>query len=558
MAVTPQDYSFGKRSAAAVYEALCPGQREGVLEEARDLSRITIPSLFPPEGWRPGDPLPPPNQSTNARAIVNLASRIMLTGLPPSGMPCLKFQIVEHKMQPAIDRDPQLYAETKLALTRRAIAHTDRLEATTTRTAYTEHAQQLLVGGNSLWKSININHPTVHKMDTYVVMRDTEGEPLYTVLKQPMSLDGLAPSVEGFIRNVRATKSANSTSNIDTTHSEDGDVVTIYCCCKLKVLGPKDEQKKWLYWEEFEGETIPGSESMSDYHAPPMYPSWMIPQYGFNWGLSYCHLYAGDLYKVENGEASLNDGMDLASLSWLFVNPAGMTSKKVLEQARNGKLMHGRAEDVTVFRLDKTNDFGFVQNNVDNTSRRLMQAFLMNSAIQRPGDRVTAEEWRTMARELSEAMGGLYSSLAQGSGKAIVSRFVALHEYEDKSIRPLPKDVIRMAVITGMDALGLDMDEQNLEMAFAVLSKFMPPDQLMAKFNGDNLITRVLAGYSVKPDGLLKTADEQAADAAQAQQQQAGQTILEQGAGPLAKEGAAALMPQLMNAMQPNSAPQEG
>lgn len=40
-------------------------------------------------------------------------------------------------------------------------------------------------------------------------------------------------------------------------------------------------------------------------------------------------------------------------------------------------------------------------------------AFLLNSAVQRQGERVTAEEIRYVAGELEDTLGGVYSILAQ-------------------------------------------------------------------------------------------------------------------------------------------------
>ena len=543
-ATRPNDYTLdGNRTAASVYADLSRG-REQVIEQARRIARISLPHYFPPEGYKVGDNLPPPNQSILARCIVNLASRIMLTALPAGGLPCCKFNIIEHKMQKEVDADPELYAETKLALGRRAIAHTERIEDTQTRTALTEGAIQLLLAGNVCWNGLDLDFPTTHKMTEYVTRRNATGQPLLTILQRTINLLDQSPQIAAFIRNVRE-QSASPTS--DTASANDpayGDEVMVHCVCKLVVLGKAKEDRVWLYWEEFKGEIIPGTESRAPFDQPHLYPAWMVPVYGSNWGLSYCSLYEGDMWKVENQEANLSDGADMAALTWLFVDPAGLTSKKIVEKARNLKVMSGRAVDISVFRLEKFNDFAFVQNNTDGAAKRLMQAFLMVSSVQRPGDRVTAEEWRSMTRELNEAMGGLYASLAQGFIKAIILRAIGLHQFEDKELRDLPKGIIRVGVITGIDSLGTDTDEMNLENAMAVLTKLVPPQALAQEISIPNLTTRVFTGYNVKPDGLVPTKEERAQAMAQAKQDAMQQTILDKAAGPVAGEmakGAAAV-----------------
>lgn len=537
---TPNDYSFGNRSAKQVYEDLAVN-REQVIQKARDLARISIPSEFPPEGYRPGDNLPPPNQSINARGLVTLSSKTMLTALPP-GLPILKYNLIEHKLKDDFEADPLLYSMTLLALARREVAIRQRMEDTTTRTAYGELVTQLLLAGNGLWRHMKINSPSVHKMTDYVVKRNAVGEQLRVILKQVINLQDVDLETRNFIENVR---------KLLAKKDDTSDEVVIECCCKLHVVSRNE--RVWLYWEEYEGELIPGSDVQCEYTAPPLYAAWMKPNYGFDWGTSYCQLYEGDMYIVENDNGSLNDGSEAAALTWLFVRPGGVTSKRVLEKAENLKLMHGDAADITAFRLEKQGDFNFVLTKAEKAERRLGQAFLMVSSIQRSGERVTKEEWVQMTNELNQAMGGLYATFAQGPGKAIITRFIALAEEEDDELVPLPKGVIRISPITGLDAMSIDEEENNLERALTIAREVL--GELVAeKIDMDEALRRILAGNRVRPDGLVIGMDQQATNKQQATAEQAGMTVLDKAAGPIAKEGAAAvseaLTPQLVQQIQ--------
>jgi hypothetical protein len=537
---TPQDFSFGNRTGKALYEELAVN-REQVIQKARDLARISLPSEFPPEGYRPGDNLKPPNQSINARGLVNLSSRIMLTALPP-GLPILKYNIIEHRLRKDFEADPKLYAMTLLALARREVAIRQRMEDTTTRTAYGELDMQLLLAGNALWRHITINSPSVHKMTDYVVKRNSVGEQLKVILKLTISLSDVDLETRGFIENVR-----QSLAKRDTTSDE----VVIECCQKVHRVSKTE--RVWLYWEEYEGELIPGTDVQTAYDAPPLYAAWLKPNYGFDWGTSYCQLYEGDMYIVENDNGSLNDASEAAALTWLFVRPGGVTSKRVLEKAENLKIMHGDAADITTFRLEKGSDFNFVVSKTERAERRLGQAFLLVSAIQRQGERVTKEEWVQMVGELNQAMGGLYATFAQGPGKAVITRFIALAEDEDDELVPLPKGVIRIAPITGLDAMAIDEEARNLEEALTVAREVLG-DLVAEKIDLDEALLRILAGRRVRPDGLVLGLEQQASNKQQAMQEQAGMTMLDKAAGPIAKEGAAALSevltPQLAQQLQ--------
>lgn len=524
---TMRDYSFGNRTAAACYEDWAVN-REQVIQKARDLAKISIPSEFPPEGYRPGDNLPPPNQSINARGLVNLSSRIMLTAMPP-GLPMLKYNIIEHKLRKDFEADPKLYAMTLLALARREVAIRQRMEDTTTRTAYGELDMQLLLAGNALWRHISINSPSVHKMTDYVVKRNSVGEQLKVILKLWVNLSDMDSETRGFIENVRQLLAKKDTSS---------DEVVIQCCQKLHRVSKTE--RVWLYWEEYEGELIPGTDVQTEYTAPPLYAAWMKPNYGFDWGTSYCQLYEGDMYIVENDNGSLNDASEAAALTWIFVKPGGVTSKRVLEKAENLKVMHGDAADITTFRLEKGSDFNFVVTKTERAERRLGQAFLMVSSIQRAGERVTKEEWVQMVGELNQAMGGLYSTFAQGPGKNIVTRFIALAEEEDEDLVPLPKGVIRISPITGLDAMAMDEEAQSLEAALMTAREVLG-DLVAEKIDMDEALLRILAGRRVRPDGLVLSMETQQANTQQAEQKQAQAVMLDKATGPIAKEGAAAL-----------------
>jgi len=95
------------------------------------------------------------------------------------------------------------------------------------------------------------------------------------------------------------------------------------------------------------------------------------------------------------------------------VNPNGTTKKRTLADSPNGGIADGNAQDVSVLQLEKFNDFRIAQETASQITERLSFAFLLNSAVQRNAERVTAEEIRFMAQELEAALGGVYSTLSQ-------------------------------------------------------------------------------------------------------------------------------------------------
>lgn len=530
-------YSFG-RPARDLYERLSRS-RDGVLQKARELSEISIPTLFPPDGYEPGDRLPPPNQSINSRCLNSLASKLMLTAAPP-GKPILKFNILEHRMQDDIDQDPGLFAKVDQGLQRREEAHRKRLEATNIRSALTLAFKQLLGGGNILWQHEDINQPVVHSMDKYMVKRTKNGFARDIILKETVEFMDLEGTDRQFVRLVQKQNGTEP-----KTKDPYDETVDIYTCQRWDL-----DDHAWYYWQEYEGQMLPDSEVEIDGDdAPILYAAWLIPRFGHNWGGSYSEEYEGDMYIVENHQGSLNDGAEFAALLYLFLRPGAPTSKKTIEEARNGKVLTGVNTDLTAFSLEKSRDFAFVDNNLEKAIARLAAAWLMMTSIQRDAERVTAEEWRILANELDGAMGGLYSELAQGFQRHVIRRFLVLHEADDDKIPPLPKDVISVGVVTGIDAMGRNEDNEALARAGRHLKEVFG-EQIGASLDQDNYTRRVLTGEGIKADGLVKSPETVQGEKNQNLQEMQSQTILEAAAGPVAKAGAEGLAAVAVPAIQ--------
>lgn len=512
-------YTLGE-PASGVYDTLAR-KRQAVIDIARDMAELTIPSVFPPDGYQPGDRLPGNNQSIGAWCVNSLASHLMFMAFPP-GRPMLRFEIVEHKLREEIDQDPEMWSKIKLALSRKELEHRRRASTTPLGSAYTGFIKQLLVSGNCLWHHIKLTSPSYHRCDTYVVKRDTGGHPLTTILKERVSLQALEEDVRNFV----LAKSPDIAKASEWEQSAD-----IFTVCKLD---REDGEQVWHYWQEFEGEVIPDTEVTTDYDTPPMYPAWLIPVYGEDWGRSYCEEYRGDLYLVENHASAINDGSAAAALTLLFVRPGARTSVRQVKEAENLAVLSGAAEDVSALTLGKSADYQFVANNLQEAGRRLARAFLTHSSIQRDAERVTAEEWQRMGRELDMAMGGLYTELAQSGQRHVVLRFVRLHEEDDPEMPELPEGVVRTAVVTGVDALGATTEEQALVTFVETLTQAFGGSA--AQFlNPTDFARRLAAEKGIQPEGLVKDERQLAAEEQAAQQRAQQQALLEKGTGPAIK-----------------------
>ena len=80
-----------------------------------------------------------------------------------------------------------------------------------------------------------------------------------------------------------------------------------------------------------------------------------------------------------------------------LVSPSSQTNIRALSKAANGAFVRGRQEDIVPMQLNKQMDMQTVFTTAQQIESRLSYAFLLNSAVQRNGERVTAEEIRYVA-----------------------------------------------------------------------------------------------------------------------------------------------------------------
>lgn len=518
------EYSLGVGvTAASVYDRMV-GKRQAVVDMGRLMAELTLPSLFPPDGYNTGDNIPGNNQSIGAHCLNTLASVLLYMWFPPN-QPICKFTALEYMIQPQVDQDPDLWARTQLALSRLEISHRQRLQSTGVSMVANEYLKYLLVAGNALWKQIKLATPTAHRPDCYVVKRNKLGQPLLVIHKERVSLQGMDQEHKEFVL-------AHLAPDFFKDQEEWERTVDIYSVQQLDVADNGD--LVWHYWEEFDGFALPGTTVETDDDTPPMHAGWLVPVFGQDWGQGYCEQYRGDLYTVEAHASAMNDGAALSALALMFSRPGSATSIKQIREAKNLSVLPGDAADITVFRAEKGGDFNVVSNNMEAVARRLSSAFLLQASIQRNGERVTAEEIRRLGQDVDKATGGLYTQIAFSNQRPIIMRNIRLNEVENPKLPELPKGLVEVQVITGMDALG-DSTEYDATVDVVRTLAQLFPQATQKKTNVGNLGNRLMAFRGVKPDGLFYSDEEVQASDQQAQAAAMSSQLIDKATGPAIK-----------------------
>lgn len=515
--------------------------RTGPIEVARRLADLTIPSDFPTENWNSGDDLEITNQSINSRILNTLTSKLTLAALPPT-LPFISYNPIETKLEEDIKNDPEAWSQVKYALSRREEVHRKRLKETEVRSAYGRGVKQLLLAGNVCVFYMDINHPRIYNMHSYIVKRSADGEPLVTIISEKISWAIADEDIKAAVKESRPNKDDDKSKKNDWH-----DTINIYHVQTLEI-DEQTNEKEWHYWQETEGgHVVEGTDAWSEYEVPAMYPAGMKAETGSDWYIPYCLDYEGDLQAIENLSASIQDGA--AALAWFlfFVNPEGMTNLKEVQEADSLDVLPGRADDVTTLNTHKGGELNAVSVQQQEAARRLGFAFASQTSIQRPGERVTAEEWQRMSQELDEVMGGLSTDLSQGYQKWWILRFIHLHELENKELAPLPEGLVSVDIVTGLDSIGQSTDHSNLIAWASEGAAALGPEGFNAKINGDDFLRRTAAGRAVKAEGLVKSPEQAQAEREQQEAKLQQQTLMEQATGPLAKEGAGMISEMLQS-----------
>ena len=246
-----------------------------------------------------------------------------------------------------------------------------------------------------------------------------------------------------------------------------------------------------------------------------------------NYGRGYVEEFLGDLKSLEGLSQALVESAAASSKIVFMVRPNSVTKKRDLSLTRNGDIITGSADDVTVLQAQKQYDLQVVERSIAKLEERMSYAFLLHTAIQRDAERVTAQEIRYMAEQLETSMGGVYSLLSQEFQLPLV-KILMKRMQEAKEIPPLPKDSVQPTIITGIEALGRGNDLQKLREFVAEIGNLAQINpQVVQSLNPSDLIKRIATSLGIEMEGLIKSEEELAAEQEQMQQQQQQQQVME-------------------------------
>ncbi|AWD90754.1 head to tail connecting protein [Pseudomonas phage Alpheus] len=488
------------------YEKLKP-MRNAFVERGKRFSRYTIPHLlvdFDHVGMGDyGDSMNTTGwQSFGASALTHLENRLVMTMFPPHS-PFFGTELEQSTLlQLRQEAGATVKAQTLLAAAvKEAMLEHERISG---RSAIGQAIRHLLAVGNTCLylprKGDAVNYP----LNRYVVKRDKSGSLLKLILLEHKALDTFPPEIQAVIRANRASpagKDADTNIELYTEAKRDGDF--------------------YIIRQEAEGHIVGTEYRVHEDRFPFIVLRWEA-NYGEDYGRSKVELHAGDLHMIQFLSEALAKGMILMADVKYLVKPGATTDVDHLINSPTGEYVYGNIDDIGVLQLEKYADFTPIASVLDKYERRVGQAFMMDSQIQRNAERVTAYEIRRDSQSNEQALGGNYTLLAPTLQKPYARLLLNRIGME------LGKEHVKITLMTGIEALSKMSELDRIQQFTEMVS--MPaawPQQLQERVDWGAYQQYMSNQLNLTLPFMMT--DEQYADAQAARQEQQQQQMMQEG-----------------------------
>lgn len=497
---------YTENTAKSRYEKL-KSDRKTYEDRAIKNAKLTIPMLFPDENATSSTTYETPYQSVGARGVNNLASKIMLAMFPPNE-PFFKLEL-GNVAQTMVQSQGSSEANAKVLqmLGQMENSIMDYYESQRCRVTINEGILQLIVSGNALLflppKEGGIK---LYRLNNYVVVRDGTGNWIEIITKDSISYAALPPEAQSCIK-----EDAQPDKNYEIyTHVYQGDSET------------------YFQYQEVEGQVINGSDQSFPIDKVPWIPLRLRKMDGESYGRAYVDEYYGDLKSLNSLSQSIDEMATLCAFALFLVKPASQLRVDKLKNASSGDFFKGNEGDITAFQVNKTSDLQIAFQQAQEIQSRLSFAFLLNSAVQRNAERVTAEEIRYVANELEDSVGNIYSLLSLELQLPLVSCLMA-QMMSQGALPDIPQgqEGVQPKIVTGLEALGRGHDLTKIEQFLQTCSNI--PD-FQNRLKTGEVISQIATSLGLNADDYVMNDQEYQ----QLQQQQQQMALQQQVASPVA------------------------
>lgn len=489
-------------------------RRKGMLTRFEQYASVTIPKVCLPDNLEQfSSAIQHDWTSVGAQAVNHLTNKIVLNLFRP-GTPFFRLDPNRKLKADLLERGVS-EEELRGALVDGEQDALKAMDQTAIRPKLNEVIRHLIVVGNVLIDFTD-ELPRVIGIKRYVVKRSISGKLIEALIHERVLYNELDPDV----RAVVPVQGRDDAESAFVNH------VRWY---------RRIDEKRWQYDQSVDNVTLPEqfSHVYNDDTLPIKVLTWDLAD-EHDYGSGLVEDYAGDFGTLSTlSESEIKAAILASDYRWL-ANPAGVGDINDIKNSVSGDVVPGSKDDLSLVTLVNANGVEFISKSVEKVIRRIGSAFLLNSAVTRDAERVTAEEIRMQAQELETSLGGVYSRLAIELQLPIAQWLLAKIDVSLKGTNLVP------TIVTGLAALSRNAEASQLGLFLASLGQVATlPDQVLARLQLGPVISTLASAYGINPAKFVKdeaqVQKEQAAAQAAAVNQQATVDAAKAGAQALAK-----------------------
>lgn len=491
-----------EHQAALIYKELV-SKRQSYLDRAREASGLTIPQLYPPEGSDGDTQYPTPYQSVGARGTNNLANKIILSLFPPNTS-FFKLSVNPALLAESGKGEGEL--QDKMQLLEKII--TNEMELSGLRAKLVHLLKGCIIGGGVVLYVPDEGSPETYLLDKFGISRDRQGNILRLVIKDAVAYPSLSEEDQGQLK------------------IDEPDVINGKKLLDMYTVILRDTDGSYVVWQEIEGVKF---EKTAGIYEEDKCPYIFVPfvDTGESYGRSYVEDYIGDLKSLEGLRQAILEAAGESARILYLIKPGAAISIKQLRNAQSGDALVGNRDDVQTLQSDKRFDMEITTREAEVLRRDLATVFLLDSAVRRDAERVTAEEIRRVSQELEVSLGGIYSTMAELLQRKLVKVYMARLVKAGK-LDSILLNELDLEITTGSAALGRGSDFNILTTFITTLQNIVPPEQTQGLIDVSELAKRLAYSLDINTASLVKTEEQIQQERMMAQQEQLAQQVAPQ------------------------------
>jgi len=495
--------------------------RQALLHRARMYSALTIPSVLPESGTINHEELPVPNNNMPAEGLNNLSARIVSVALPLNGLPIFELLIDMDQF------DDQTRAAAELEFRRMERSTMGQLHPTNLRDILHEAVIHLEVTGNAAIEQLDDFNFRLWRFDQYVVKRYTDGRWYEVITADSVNPKELPPELAD-LPMPPAGVSAFGVSPMSRPGEQTEAIFTRY---------QKLDNGSVKITKEFRGETLESYERT----VSPITPLRWKSVTGEDYGRGEAEESYGDLLSLDSISRGMIDGALLNAEHRWRISPLSLVSIDDFMDSTNGEAIAAEEGEIGPLQFQNHAQVGSALTITQHLEKRLGRRFLMNSAIQPTGERVTARQVTILAEELEATLGGVLSMLTRDLLIPFVRNTMYLMSVkglitpELQGFLGADEDLLKIRIRAGLEILQREAEFEKLSMLVEQVRNLPPEAQRV--FRWPNLIQRWITNMGIDPVGMVKTPEEVADEMIAEQEQQQAMAMQQQAAQMQAQAG---------------------